>query len=51
MSDLLRKPLADHLTGLISKLDQREDADLHQPLIDCAMFLLIELARLDGVTL
>ena len=44
----LPKTLADHLKGLISKLDRRDDTPLNQAFIDCAMKLLNELPRLDS---
>jgi hypothetical protein len=48
MSDhLLTKPLRNHLTGLLGKIGNLEDAKVNQALIDCTMFLLIELSRID----
>jgi len=45
---LLVKPLGCHLKGLINKMDKRNDTKIDQAIIDCSMFLLIELERLDS---
>jgi len=47
-NSLLVKPLACHLKGLLGKIDRSPDARITQSVIDCAVFLLIELSRLDG---
>lgn len=46
---LLCKPLRDHLTGLLNKLDAGSDQKIVQSIIDCSLFLLIELERLDDM--
>lgn len=44
---LLTKPLKDHLSGLLLKIDRLEDGKINQAIIDCAKFLLIEMHRID----
>jgi hypothetical protein len=46
---LMKKPLRDHLTGLLNRLDLLEDGKIRQAIIDSTMFVLIEVARLDQV--
>jgi len=44
---LLKKPLKDHLNGLLNRVDLLPDDRIKQPLHDCILFLLIEVARID----
>jgi hypothetical protein len=44
---LLCKPLKDHLNGLLNKVDVYSDRKVIQNITDCALFLLIELQRID----
>lgn len=44
---LLVKPLRDHLNGLLNKVDVYSDQRTIHAVIDCALFLLIELQRID----
>lgn len=44
---LLCKPLRDHLNGLLNKIDVQSDQRNIQAVIDCTLFLLIELQRID----
>jgi len=46
-SPYLNKPLYCCLKGLLNALDRSSDARITQSVIDCAMFLLIELERID----
>lgn len=45
---LLKKPLHDHLKGLLNRLDLLPDERMQQPLIDDAMQLITELSRIDS---
>lgn len=44
---LLVKPLRDHLTGLLNKVNVFSDERMTQSIVDSALFLLIELQRID----
>jgi hypothetical protein len=44
---LLKKPLRDHLKGLMSRVDLLPSECMQQPIIDSVMFLVIELSRID----
>ena len=44
---LLKKPLHDHLKGLLNRLDLLPDERIKQPIIDCVMVILIEVSRID----
>jgi hypothetical protein len=45
---LLTKSLNDNLAELLGCLDHLDDTRINQALIDCTMFLMIELSRLDS---
>jgi len=44
---LLKKPLRDHLNGLLNRVDLLPDDKIKQALHDGILFLLIETSRLD----
>ena len=44
---LLVKPLQDHLSGLLRKLERLDDARIVQAMIDCVLFIMIEGERID----
>jgi len=46
---LFTKPLRDNLTGLLRKLDRMEETRINQALIDCTLFLMIELSRVEQI--
>ena len=47
VSPYLNKPLYCCLKGLLNALDRSSDARIAQSVIDCAMFLMVELERID----
>jgi hypothetical protein len=44
---LLKKPLKDHLTGLLNQVDRLPDNKIKQAIIDSVMVILIEVSRHD----
>ena len=46
---LLKKPLKDHLSGLLNRVDLLPDDRIKQALHDCILFILVESSRLDQV--
>jgi len=45
---LLCKPLKDHLTGLLTRVELLDDCRVNQEIINCILFVLIEVARIDA---
>ena len=46
---LLKKPLRDHLNGLLNRVDLLTDDLTKQQIVDCVMFVLIEVSRIDQI--
>lgn len=44
---LMKKPLKDHLTGLLNRVDRLPDDRIRQTLKDCILFVLAETPRID----